>query len=95
MRFIEVVVVGMLEQLHRGVLEGQDLFRFLEVAVHAYDVVLIGSEDESISHTSETFLIGPDGDGVATFDHGTPPSEMAAEIRKHLEAFSGKREETR
>ena len=49
-----------------------------------------GSEtsDYSLRHTALTYLIGPDGKGVATFDHGSDPEEMAAEIFALLEGDS-------
>ncbi len=37
-----------------------------------------------IHHSSNTYLIGPDGNARAIFQHNTPPDEMAADIRKHL-----------
>ena len=44
-----------------------------------------GASDYSLRHTALTYLIGPDGKGVATFDHGSDPNEMAGEILGLLE----------
>jgi protein SCO1/2 len=37
-------------------------------------------------HTAFTYLMGPDGSGLAVFPHGAFPEDMAAEIRRALEA---------
>ena len=37
-----------------------------------------------IHHSSNTYLIGPDGNAQAIFRHGTKPEEIAAELRIHL-----------
>lgn len=41
-----------------------------------------------IHHSSNTYLIGPDGNARAIFRHNTPPDEMAADIRAQLAAES-------
>lgn len=62
----------------------------IAAAAKAYDVYAekIYGEEESanffINHTALTYLIGPDGNGIATFNHGTKPDEMAAAILNHL-----------
>ncbi len=43
------------------------------------------SADYSLRHTALTYLIGPDGKGVAIFDHDSDPVETAAEILALLE----------
>jgi cytochrome oxidase Cu insertion factor (SCO1/SenC/PrrC family) len=40
----------------------------------------------SLSHTAQTYLIGPDGEGLAIFEHGSDPRAMAAEILERIEA---------
>ena len=39
----------------------------------------------SISHTDDIYLVGPQGEGLAIFEHGTRPAEIAREIRVQLE----------
>lgn len=62
----------------------------IAAAAKAYDVHAEKTHDEKessnffINHTALTYLIGPDGNGIATFNHGTKPDEMAAVILKHL-----------
>ena len=40
--------------------------------------------DYLVSHTPTTFLMGPDGEFVALYPHGTKPEFMAASIRRHI-----------
>ncbi len=62
----------------------------ISAAAKAYDVhaEMVQDKKESakyfINHTALTYLIGPGGNGIATFDHGTKSDEMAAAILKHL-----------
>ena len=58
--------------------------RSYDVYVERVDAQGNGSSDYAMSHTAKTYLIGPDGSGVAIFDHATDPEEMAAEILEHL-----------
>lgn len=37
-----------------------------------------------ISHTAEVYFLGPDGEGLVIFEHGTDPTEMANTIRAHV-----------
>lgn len=65
----------------------------IAAAARSYGVLFEKDEDEdgaetsdySLRHTALTYLIGPDGKGVASFDHGSNPKEMAAEILALLE----------
>lgn len=41
-------------------------------------------EDYLVDHTSITYLIGPDGDFIEHFSHGTEPEEMAERLLEHL-----------
>lgn len=62
-------------------------------AARSYGVLFERDEDEdgaktsdySLRHTALTYLIGPDGKGVASFGHGSNPTEMAAKILALLE----------
>ncbi len=63
----------------------------IEAATRAYGVYFeFGNSADGtasggeIQHTSNTFLIGPDGKAVAIFRHDTDPEEMAAAIRAAL-----------
>ena len=44
--------------------------------------------DYAVSHSAFTYLVGPDGRGLATFAHGTWPEDLAREIRRHLDTAS-------
>ena len=64
----------------------------IESATRAYGVFFERNEgsDSSagggeIQHTSNTFLLGPDGRAITIFRHNTPPGEMAAVIRNALQ----------
>ena len=65
----------------------------IAAAVESYGVVFErdggegGAEgsDYSLRHTALTYLIGPDGKGVAMFEHGSDPEEMASQILALLE----------
>ena len=59
----------------------------IEAATRAYGVYFeFGDSADEISsggdiqHTSNTFLIGPDGQALAIFPHNTDPEEIAAAI---------------
>ncbi|HJW26253.1 MAG TPA: SCO family protein [Rhodocyclaceae bacterium] len=39
-----------------------------------------------VDHSSETYLIGPDGSLLGRIPHATAPDQVAAEIRKHLDS---------
>ena len=41
--------------------------------------------DYAVHHTAHTYLVGPDGRGLATFPHGTWPQDMAARIQEFVE----------
>ena len=59
----------------------------IEAATRAYGVFFERSENSDggeIQHTSNTFLIGPDGQALSIFRHNTPPEEMAAVILEKL-----------
>lgn len=63
----------------------------IEAATRAYGVFFEqdenpgGSVGGGIHHTSNTFLIGPDGLALSIFRHNTPAEEMAAVIRENLQ----------
>ncbi|MCH7866747.1 MAG: SCO family protein [Myxococcales bacterium] len=64
----------------------------IEAATRAYGVFFERSENSDgsagsgeIQHTSNTFLIGPDGQALAIFRHNTPPDEMAAVILEKIQ----------
>lgn len=54
--------------------------------IHAIKVVPEGSdpEDYLMSHSSITFLMGPDGQLVTLFPHDTTPEKMTAVLRKYV-----------
>lgn len=70
----------------------------ISAAARAYDVHAekvtekVNDKKESakyfINHTAQTYLIGPGGNGIETFGHGTKSDEMAAAILKHLKQRS-------
>lgn len=37
-----------------------------------------------VDHSSDTYVVGPDGQLLGKIAHATPPDQVAAEIRKHL-----------
>lgn len=37
-----------------------------------------------VDHSADTYVVAPDGQLVGKIAHATPPNEVAAEIRKHL-----------
>jgi protein SCO1/2 len=41
--------------------------------------------DYAVHHTAHTYLVGPDGRGLATFPHGTWPQDMAVRIHGLLD----------
>ena len=45
--------------------------------------------DYAMNHTAFTYLLGPDGRGLATFPHGAWPQDMALEIRGFIEDETG------
>lgn len=61
-------------------------------AASSYGVMFVRDDDENESenddydlrHTAMTYLIDPDGKGVALFDHNSDAEEMAAKIRQIL-----------
>ncbi|MBJ20096.1 MAG: SCO family protein [bacterium] len=65
----------------------------IEAATRSYGVVFERADaggggeaaDYSLRHTSQTYLIGPNGRGVAIFEHDSNPEEMASEILALLE----------
>ena len=48
-------------------------------------------DDYSVDHTSVMFLMGPDGQYVAHFDHHIHPDELARTIERRIEDGSGQR----
>ncbi len=44
----------------------------------------VADDEYLMNHSSIIYLMGPDGEFVAHFTHGTTSDDMAAEIRKHL-----------
>ena len=79
----------------KSLLFGRNYFIFgraeIEAATSAYAVYFEFEEKEGASeptgeilHTSNTFLIGPEGDPRAIFRHSTSPEEMASVIRTRL-----------
>jgi len=61
----------------------------IEAATRAYGVFhdLSGGEGAGgleTQHSSNTYLIGPDGEARAIFGHATPPEEMVARLRAIL-----------
>ncbi len=63
----------------------------ISAAAKAYRVIAektgesADGKDYLIDHTAQTYLIGPTGEGLEIFDHGTRPQAMAQRIRRHLE----------
>ena len=63
----------------------------ISAAARAYEVVAEKSSESDdakeylINHTALTYLIGPKGEGLEIFDHGTGPEAMVARIRAHLD----------
>lgn len=43
-----------------------------------------GDEDYLMDHSTFTYLMGPDGQYLAHFSHGTPPKTVAERIRKYM-----------
>lgn len=58
--------------------------------VHRVKVPIEGPADTDylVSHSSITFLMGPDGNFVTLFPHGTPGTTMAERIAVHLDRQS-------
>ncbi len=54
--------------------------------IHAMKVVPGGYEPEDylVSHSSITFLMGPDGNLVTLFPHDTTPERMTTVLHKYL-----------
>ena len=54
--------------------------------IHAMKVVPGGYEPEDylVSHSSITFLMGPDGNLVTLFPHATTPERMTTVLHKYL-----------
>jgi protein SCO1 len=40
-----------------------------------------------VDHTSDTYVVGQNGQLLSKLGHATPPDQVAAEIRKHLKQF--------
>jgi len=52
--------------------------------VHRSKVLMDGNDDYLVNHSSLTFLMGPEGNFVTLFPHGTPADKMADAIRRHV-----------
>lgn len=63
----------------------------IAAAARAYQAVFVRVEapddpqNYTISHTDDIYLVGPQGEGLAIFEHGTRPAKIAREIRVQLE----------
>ena len=51
---------------------------------HAKQKVDTAGDGYVVDHTSDTYVVAPDGRLVARIAHATPPDQVAAAIRKHL-----------
>lgn len=43
-----------------------------------------------VDHSSSTYLIGPDGDLLEIYPHGTPAGDLVRSLRTHMEAGGGR-----
>ncbi len=48
-----------------------------------------GASDYLMAHSARTYLVGPDGVGIAIFSHGSDPEQMAAEILEQMQSYAG------
>lgn len=51
---------------------------------YARQKVATAGDGYVVDHTSDTYVVGPDGRLLSKIIHATPPDQVAAEIRKHL-----------